>query len=165
MIHMNEKKGAILVVVLTAALLLTGVPLVTEDSEAEEVKQSYGDAKNFHWEEVEEIFKKLFDGMTIEEVLELMFEDEFGYDLILKENRFDAEMVTKRDVSVSDNIYTVNDHISAYLELLVMISVDGNLPKAGTYDRNENETTADFIQRIVKDCAGEKREVVFDVLL
>lgn len=47
--YMNKKKGTILVVVLTAALLLTGVPLVTEDSEAEEVKQSYGDAKNFHW--------------------------------------------------------------------------------------------------------------------
>lgn len=103
--------------------------------------------------------------MTLEEILEQMFEEEFGYDLILKENSFDAEMVTKRDVSVSDNIYTINDHISAYLELLVMISVDGNLPKAGTYDRNENETTEEFIQRIVKDYAGEKREVVFDVLL
>jgi len=159
----HEKTMAMAAVLVTALLVITCIPFASDSSDASDDGASYGTVKEFSWKDVEEISKALFD-KTVEELLMELSENEYGYELYLAEPHFEAEMAAKRDVSTSDGIYSIDDHISGYIEFGTIVSVHGNLPEAGDYQKKDGEDSKDFLDRVLKDHAGETRDVSLQLL-
>ncbi len=159
----HEKAMAMAAVLVTALLVITCIPFASDSSDASDDGTSYGTVKEFSWTEVEEISKALFD-KTVEELLMELSENEYGYKLYLAEPHFEGKMAAKRDVSTSDGIYTIDDHISGYIEFGTVVSVHGNLPEAGDYQKKDGEDSMDFLDRVLKDHAGETRDVSLEIL-
>ena len=158
----HERAMAMVAVLIAASLAVTCIPFASDSSDASE-SASYGTVKGFSWTEVEEISKALFD-KTVEELLMELSENVYGYKLYLAEPHFEGKMATKRNVSTSDGTYTIDDNISGYIEFGTVVSVQGNLPEAGTYQRQDGEDSGEFLDRVLKDHAGESREVSMEVL-
>ena len=158
----RKRAMAMAAVMIAAALVVTCIPFASDSSDASD-SASYGTVKEFSWTDVEEISKALFD-KTVEELLMELSENEYGYKLYLAEPHFEGEMGVKRDVDTSDGICTIDDHISGYIEFGTVISVQGNLPDAGTYQRQDGEDSKAFLDRVLKDHAGKDREVSIELL-
>lgn len=126
--------------------------------------RTYGDdCKSFDWREVDRTIEEIF-GQTFERILEDAVKDEYGYDMNMETPHLKSEMVSKREVTTSGDICTVQDHVSAYLELGTSFTIRGHLPEAGTYEREEGETTEDFIGRVISGHAEkDEREIAFEL--
>ena len=160
----SEKKRAIIVMIIAVVMVITCLPVVSEGNDAAEPDQSYGASESFSWKEVEAVCKEL-TGETVEEILAEILESEYGYEFYLSEPYFEGEMVTRRDVSTSSNIYCIEDHVSAYVEFGSVASIYGYLPEPGTYQRADGEDPMDFINRVFMEYASKNpREVTIDEL-
>ncbi len=159
----RKRAMAMAAVLIAAALVVTCIPFASDSSDASDDGTSYGTVKEFSWTEVEEISKALFD-KTVEELLMELSENEYGYKLYLAEPHFEGKMAVKRDVSTSDGIYTIDDHISGYIEFGTIASVHGDLPEAGDYQRQDGEDSIDFLDRVLSNHAGQVRDVTLEVL-
>ena len=161
---MNDKKKRTLTLFVTALLVVTCLSVTAEGTDAADSDKTYGAAKEFSWTEVEKISQELI-GKSVEELLMELSENEYGYKLLLTEPHFEGKMATKRDVKTAGNVESINDHVSAYMEFGTVITIQGNLPDAGTYQRLDGEDSKAFLDRILKDHASkESREVTLELL-
>ena len=160
----NSRKRAILAVLAIAILMFAYLPATSEPADAADSEKTYGAIKEFSWKDVEELSRALI-GESVEELIMQLSENEYGYELTLKEPQFTGELATKRDVKISGNIYSIEDHVSAYVEYGTEVKVHGNLPEPGTYERNDGEDAEAFLDRVLKDGASkEPRDVTWDIV-
>ncbi|MBO4568924.1 MAG: hypothetical protein J5674_02975, partial [Candidatus Methanomethylophilaceae archaeon] len=151
---MTDKRKAA-AALLMAALLAVCLQAVSEGADAYEADKTYGTVKEFSWTEVENVSKELF-GKSVEELIMELSVNDYGYVLHLDEPHFVSEMATEREVGTSEGVYRIQDHVSAYLEFGTTASVHGNLPEAGTYQRQDGENSGAFLDRVLREGASQK---------
>ena len=163
---MHGKKAMVFAVFLMITLVATCIPVVSDDdASADDGTETYGSVKAFSWTQVEEISQELI-GMSVEELLMLLSENEYGYKLYLNEPHFEGRLVTKREIQTTKDSYLIDDHISGYVEFGTTVALHGNLPEAGTYERQEGEDSLTFMDRILTDYASkDERDVYLDMIL
>lgn len=162
---MHGKKATVFAVFLVVALVITCIPIVSDDVSADNATETYGSVKSFSWTQIEEISQELI-GMSVEELLMELSKNKYGYELYLTEPHFEGRMVTKRDIQTMDDSHITNDHISGYVEFGSIMAVHGNLPEAGTYEKQEGEDSLDFLDRIFTDYASkDPRDIFLNIAL
>jgi hypothetical protein len=150
---------------MAAALVITCLPIASEADDADDTTKTYGAVKEFSWTELEKVSKELI-GKSIEDILMMLLQNEYGYDIILSEPYFEGKMATERVTETVGDIYNIDDHISAYIEFNTTIKIQGKLPEAGTYERQDGEDVSAFLERVLKDNASkEEREVTLAMVL
>ena len=144
------------VLVLTATCIC-----ITPSSDSDMTFQDgkhYGTAEIVSYDYFDDIIYQL-SGEHINYWIEKWFADNVsGYTLDHPPDiNLNAGITARRDVSIKDDICTIEDYWSGFLESYLLLDISGKYPNAGTYYANENEELLEFMARIFGNYGNEDR--------
>lgn len=143
------------VLVMTAACIC-----ITPSSDSEMKFQDgkhYGSADSVSYDTFDNVIQTL-SGKTIKQWIEQFFADNIAdYDLDNLDVNLNASLTARRDITINDDICTIDDYWSGFMETYLLLDISGKYPNAGTYYANENEELLDFMARIFGSYGNEQR--------
>ena len=152
---MNCKKP-ILAVAIVALLVLSGLPMTAEDSDAEVSEKTYGVTSGFDLDMIDEILKLLTD-KTLKELVESAAKT-YGYEVEFNP-LLQSKFAIKRNVTETEDHMTLTDSVIGYFVLAVSLDAKGMFPASGTYMMNDGESAEDFIERVFVNGRTEEHDV------
>ena len=152
-----KNAGIALVAVMLPVLLLTPALCLVPDSSAEPEYGEYGAVYSFNYAELDAAVESA-TGLTVAEWFEGFLDIITGYDFDIDPDA-DARFGTTRNTVADGNDLTITDCTSGYIKGRLAVSMVGTLPDAGTYDRQDGESVAAFLDRVfVEQAAGRITE-------
>ena len=142
------RRGTIVIsVTLAIALLATSIVCVP-GSDGDEVRTEYGATNEFNYDVIDDMVKAASE-KTIEEWVTYLSDKSDKYNFSIDPIKaISKSAITRETVLEDDGTYTIDDHFTGYVKILVNAKASGHFPAPGTYDAKEGEEFGDFLERI-----------------
>ena len=149
------------VIAITAAILLTGICCIQSSSADQEPEYGkYGATFELDYDELDSLVQYI-SGKSIAQWMQDLVNQMEGYTIEeTPEIHFQSAFSITRDTVLRDKDYTINDHISGWVNSIFDAEATGCFPDAGTYTPNEGESNSEFLKRVfTNECSGGDKDV------
>ena len=162
------RRGIIALSVTLAIALLASSVVYLPGTSADDTDcrdgMEYGATRDFDTQRIDDAIKYA-TGRSVEEWIDYLSDQTEYYDFSLYD---DSGAISKfaltRNTYLDGDDYTLDDHLSAYLKVLVDAQAYGQFPKAGTYKAKEGQDLAQFLHDIfINHRSDRSKEVVFNL--
>ena len=160
---MSKLKAAIFAIVIASSLLLSGVPLVASESNAEETTEDYGAAVGMDMDEINGFIQSLI-GKSVEDLIDGLFVSLDGYRINFVPD-MNMHIASERIQTTTETEFLIHDRLSSFFNISAVFNGIGNFPEAGTYESHENEGGWDLLVRILNEQkSDQERELTAELL-
>ena len=145
-------RSGIIALSVTLAIVLMATSIVyVPGTDGEEMRTEYGATNEFNYDEIDKMVKAVSE-KTIEEWVDYLSDQSTNYKFSIDPIKAISKTAVTRETFLEDDgTYTMDDHFTGYIKLLVDGRASGYFPAPGTYDAEEGEEFGDFLKRIFID--------------